>query len=91
MANTKKHKNQKNRTVKKGGKSLLGKCHIANLSDGNLSIILGRRRYHTKYFNLYPIAKDEIRKVAQDPVTKNKCIAIARDLDTKLKNLKINK
>ena len=87
------HKNRPvftNKTVKVAGKSILGKCHVSDLSNGNVAIILGRRRYHTKYFNLYPKAKEEIRRVAEDPIKKNKCIAIARDLDEKLKNLKIS-
>ncbi len=95
MVYTKKHKNLKNRTVKKGGKSILGTCHIIDLpsknGDGNVKVIIGRRRYYTKHFDINPLAKQMLREIANDPNKKNRCIAIARDLDQKFKNLKKNK
>tara|TARA_Y100000591_G_C21559634_1_gene557858 strand:+ start:436 stop:720 length:285 start_codon:yes stop_codon:yes gene_type:complete len=80
-------KTNKNRT-KKAGMSKLGKCHIIDLPNNNVKVIIGRRRYYTKNFDITPFAKKLLIEVANNPKTKNLCIAIARELDIKFKNLK---
>ena len=85
---TKSNKRDNNRKSKKAGKSILGKCHIFDLPNNNVKIIIGRRRYYTKHFDINPIAKQMLREVANDPAKKNSCIAIARQLDLEFKNLK---
>jgi hypothetical protein len=84
---TKQKKNKKNYT-QKAGKSILGKCHIFDLPNNNIKIIIGRRRYYTKHFDINPIAKQMLEEIANDPLKKNSCIAIARQLDYEFKNLK---
>lgn len=78
----------KKRKTKKAGKSILEKCHIFDLPNNNIKIIIGRRRYYTKHFDISPIAKKMLMEIASNPDKKNNCIAIARKLDNDLKNLK---
>ena len=81
-------KNRKSRHTQKAGKSILGKCHIIDLPNNNVKVIIGRRRYYTKNFDINPIAKNLLRDIANDPIKKNNCIAIARRLDMEFKKLK---
>lgn len=78
----------KKKKSKKAGKSILGKCHIFDLPNNNIKIIIGRRRYYTKHFDISPIAKKMLMEIASNPDKKNNCIAIARKLDNDFKNLK---
>lgn len=82
-------KSKKADKTQKAGKSLLGKCNIFDLPNNNVKLIIGRRRYYTKNFDINPIAKKLLQKVANDPLKKNKCIAIARKLDEEFRQLKI--
>ena len=79
--------NAGNKTLK-AGKSILGKCHIFDLPNNNIKIIIGRRRYYTKHFDIHPLAKELLIEVANDKKKKNSCIAIARLLDLEFKKLK---
>ena len=81
-------KDKKSRHTQKAGKSILGKCHIIDLPNNNVKVIIGRRRYYTKHFDINPIAKKLLRDVANDPLKKNNCISIARRLDIEFKKLK---
>ena len=81
-------KYRKSRHTQKAGKSILGKCYVIDLPNNNVKVIIGRRRYYTKHFDINPIAKDLLREVANNPFKKNNCIAIARKLDIEFKNLK---
>jgi hypothetical protein len=84
-------RDNRTRTMKKnrkGGKSVLGECHIEELPNNNLKIILGRRKYVTKNFDISPESNNELRIMANNPETKNKCIAWARIRDKELKELK---
>ena len=85
---TAKHKRDKKKYTQKAGKSILGKCYVIDLPNNNVKVIIGRRRYYTKHFDINPIAKDLLREVANNPFKKNNCIAIARKLDIEFKNLK---
>ena len=73
---------------RKGGKSVLGECHIEELPNNNIKIILGRRKYVTTNFDISPESNNELRIMANNPETKNKCIAWARVRDKELKELK---
>ena len=84
----KQKKNNKKKYTQKAGKSILGKCYVIDLQNNNVKVIIGRRRYYTKHFDINPIAKDLLREVANNPFKKNNCIAIARKLDIEFKNLK---
>lgn len=84
----KKKKDKKSRHTQKAGKSILGKCYVIDLPNNNVKVIIGRRRYYTKHFDINPIAKNLLRDVANDPLKKNNCIAIARRLDKEFKQLK---
>ena len=86
--NKKERKKINKHQTQKAGKSILGKCHIFDLPNNNVKIIIGRRRYYTKHFDINPVAKQMLREIANDPVKKNRCIAIARQLDLEFKNLK---
>ena len=70
-------------TTQRGGKS---KCFVQNMSDGNIRIISGRRRYITKNFNLDPRAQLYINQNANLPNVN--CIKIAQHLDNQLKKLR---
>jgi hypothetical protein len=85
---TAKQKRDKKKYTQKAGKSILGKCYVIDLPNNNVKVIIGRRRYYTKHFDINPIAKDLLREVANNPFKKNNCIAIARKLDIEFKNLK---
>ena len=85
---TAKQKRDKKTYTQKAGKSILGKCYVIDLPNNNVKVIIGRRRYYTKHFDINPIAKDLLREVANNPLKKNNCIAIARKLDIEFKNLK---
>ena len=78
---------RKNKT-QKGAKSILGKCHIFDLPNNNIKLIIGRRRYYTRHFDIDPLAKEMLKKLVNDPAKKNSCIAIARQLDNEFKKLK---
>jgi len=80
-------KTRKNKT-QNAGKSILGKCHIFDLPNNNVKVIIGRRRYYTKHFDIDPIAKNMLKELANNPEKKNNCIAIARQLDYEFKNMK---
>jgi hypothetical protein len=84
----KNNKIKRKKYTQKAGKSILGRCHIIDLPNNNVKVIIGRRRYYTKHFDINPIAKNLLRDIANDPLKKNKCIAIARQLDTEFKKLK---
>jgi hypothetical protein len=84
----KQKKNNKKKYTQKAGKSILGKCYVIDLQNNNVKVIIGRRRYYTKHFDINPIAKDLLREVANNPFKKNNCIAIAKKLDIEFKNLK---
>lgn len=86
---SKNSRKEKAAKTQKAGKSLLGKCNIFDLPNNNVKLIIGRRRYYTKNFDINPIAKKLLQKVANDPLKKNKCIAIARKLDEEFRQLKI--
>ena len=88
---TKRVKKKKYRNLvytQKAGKSILGRCYIIDLPNNNVKVIIGRRRYYTKHFDINPIAKNLLRDIANDPFKKNNCIAIARKLDIEFKQLK---
>lgn len=57
----------KKRKSKKAGKSILEKCHIFDLPNNNIKIIIGRRRYYTKHFDISPIAKKMLMEIANNP------------------------
>ena len=79
---------RKSRHTQKAGKSILGQCHVIDLPNNNVKVIIGRRRYYTKHFDINPIAKNLLREIANNPLKKNNCIAIARRLDIEFKKLK---
>ena len=84
-----KNKKTKNNISKKNiqiaGASILGRCYVENLPNNNLKLILGRRKYTTKHLANNLVAKNYINEVANDPMRKNKCIAIARLFDNEVK------
>jgi len=84
-SSTKSHIDKKTR--KAGGSSKLGKCFFELLPNNNIKLILGRRRYVTKYFNTNSVARKLLLEIANDPERKNGCIRIAKNLDIKLKQL----
>jgi hypothetical protein len=73
--------------TQKAGSSKLGKCFFELLPNNNIKLILGRRRYVTKYFNTNSVARKLLLEIANDPERKNGCIRIAKNLDIKLKQL----
>ena len=81
-------KKKKGKYTQKAGFTKLGRCYIIPLPNDNLKIILGRRKYVTKNFDINPASKTLIYNVANNPVTKNKCIAVARYEDRRLKFIK---
>ena len=74
--------------TKKGGNNK--KCFIEDLTDGNIRIIKGRRRYITKNFNINSNAKKYIYDIANNIYDERNCIKVARLLDIGLKNIKNN-
>lgn len=89
---TKKRETKRNnKNSQKAGATKLGRCYIENLPNNNLKLILGRRKYITKYLHDTIHARDYIYKIANDPLRKQECIAIARLLDNKLKTYKKTK
>jgi hypothetical protein len=90
----KKSKKSNKRTKKNGqkaGTTKLGRCYIEDLPNNNLKLILGRRKYITKYLDSDGRARDYIYKIANDPLRKQECISIARILDKELKTYKKTK
>ena len=75
----------------KAGATKLGRCYIEDLPNNNVKLILGRRKYITKYLDSDGRARDYIYKIANDPLRKQECISIARILDNKLKTYKKEK
>lgn len=75
-------KNKKNKkNAKRAGATKLGRCYIEKLPNNNLKLILGRRKYITKYLHNNTRARDYIYKISNDPLRKQECISIARLLD----------
>jgi hypothetical protein len=70
------------------GGSKLESCHIEELPNNNIKIIIGRRRYKTKNFHLDPNAKTLIHKISNSLERKHQCIAVAKSEDERLKSLR---
>ena len=86
-------KKQNNRTKERTGKytlkagtTKLGRCYVEPLPNNNLKLILGRRRYKTKYLANNLMARDYINEVANDPLRKQQCIVVARSIDDEIKS-----
>ena len=89
VASKTKKKQRKFKYTQKAGTTKLGRCYVEELPNGNLKLILGRRKYITKYFNNSSIARNYIYEIAKNPnsLIKNKCIEKAQQLDKELKEI----
>ena len=74
--------------AQKAGTTKLGRCYIEELPNNNLKLILGRRKYITKHFDVNPVARNYVYKIANDPLRRHKCIVVARLLDAHIKSSK---
>ena len=63
-------------------------CRKGRSASSVLRGILGIRKYVTTNFDISPESNNELRIMANNPETKNKCIAWARVRDKELKELK---